>query len=265
MGTRIGLTERPRNAARGRRRSPDRDGQTTSEVRPTDTREREWNASYERRENFLFHPHEEIIRFVSRHIRKRIGFDEFTDLSPNASERRVLDLGCGIGRHVIFAHQMGLNVYGVDLSPSAVREAIEWGRREGIADIDRRVVCNDLRELPWPDGYFDYVISHGVLDSMPFPLARKAIAEAARVMAPGALFYCDLIAGDDSSHFREFAGEEIVSTRHEQGTVQSYFNFEKIQRLAERDLEIVQAVLIKREDVLGGGYRSRYHLVLKKP
>ncbi len=230
----------------------------------TDSHEREWNASYQRRDNFLFHPHEEVIRFVSRNIRKRVGFGEFVDVDAGPRHRKLLDLGCGIGRHVIFAHQMGLDVYGVDLSARAVAEAVGWASREGVPDAGKRILCSDLRKLPWPDATFDYVISHGVLDSMYFALARAAIAETARVMASGGLFYCDLISGDDSSHSREFAGEEIVSTRHEEGTVQSYFNFAKIQSLAGELFDIVQATLIKREDVLAGGMRSRYHVVLRK-
>ncbi len=230
----------------------------------SDNREREWNASYERHDNFLFHPHEEIIRFVSRHIRKRVGFAEFVDVDSGPGNRKVLDLGCGIGRHVIFAHQMGLDVHGVDLSRSAVAEAVRWASREGIPDAGDRIVCSDLRNLPWPDATFRFVISHGVLDSMYFAVARAAIAETARVMERGGLLYCDLISGDDSGHFREFAGEEIVVTSHEQGTIQSYFNFRKIQDLAAELFEIVQVTLISRQDVLTGGSRSRYHIVLRK-
>lgn len=228
------------------------------------SRVREWDASYQRGDNFLFHPHEEIIRFVSRNIRKRVGFHEFVDVDAGSRTSKLLDLGCGIGRHVIFAHQMGLDAYGVDLSPRAVAEAVGWASREGVPDAENRIVCSDLRKLPWADSTFDYVISHGVLDSMYFAVARDAIAETARVLRSGGLIYCDLISGDDSAHSREFAGEEVVSTRHEEGTVQSYFNFGKIRELAGDLFDIVQAALIQRHDVLAGRKASRYHVVLRK-
>lgn len=44
-----------------------------------DNNRAEWNSSYENRDNFVFYPHEEIIRFVSKYIRKRVGLDEFHD------------------------------------------------------------------------------------------------------------------------------------------------------------------------------------------
>lgn len=55
-----------------------------------DLKKDNWNNSYKNRDNFIFYPHEEIIRFVSKYIRKRIGIDEFMDLN---SMNKCLDLG----------------------------------------------------------------------------------------------------------------------------------------------------------------------------
>ena len=60
-------------------------------------RKSEWDASYENRDNFVFYPNEEVIRFVSKFIRKRIGFGEFRDVTQESVQGRVLDLGCGDG------------------------------------------------------------------------------------------------------------------------------------------------------------------------
>ena len=87
------------------------------------TQEKEWNDSYERRENFVFYPHEEVIRFFSKHIRKRVGLDAFKDIVPFTVPPKILDLGCGIGRHIIYAHSMGAEAYGIALSRSAIKVA----------------------------------------------------------------------------------------------------------------------------------------------
>lgn len=42
----------------------------------------EWEDSYSKRDNYLFHPHEEVIRFVSKYIRKRVGLSQFVTLCP---------------------------------------------------------------------------------------------------------------------------------------------------------------------------------------
>lgn len=224
----------------------------------------EWEDSYSKRDNYLFHPHEEVIRFVSKYIRKRVGLSQFSDILPGSSPRRVLDLGCGIGRHVMYCHDMGLEAYGVDLSETAIVAAIEWAGSRGSTELTPRLVQSDARSLPWDDGFFQYALSHGVLDSMPFDLARAVSTELARVMAPRGLFYCDLVSGDDSHHAREFSGEEIVATAHEKGTVQLYFNLSLIRSLFDGLFDITECNLIRREDVIKGGYTARYHLVLQK-
>jgi SAM-dependent methyltransferase len=225
----------------------------------------EWDKSYDNRNNFVFYPHEEVIRFTSKFIRKRVGLTEFLNVAgDDIADRRVLDLGCGIGRHVIYSHEMGLDAYGVDLSDAAVNIALDWGRQAGLLDVEQKIKQGDIRNLPWADGFFPFAISHGVLDSMPFEIARAACVELARVMPLGGIFYCDLISGDDSQHAREFSGEEVVRTSHEEGTVQLYFNLEKIQSMIHGVFEIQECNLIRRENVISGGYKSRYHLILKR-
>ena len=223
-----------------------------------------WNRSYENRDNFVFHPHEEVLRFVSKFIRKRIGLNEFRDVAPGSAGGRVLDLGCGIGRHVLYCNDMGLDSYGIDLSDAAVGVAREWARLRSFPNPDSRICQGDIRTLPWGDGFFRYAISHGVLDSMTFEIARSACLELGRVMSKDGLFYCDLISGDDSGHAREFSGEEVVETAHEQGTVQLYFNLATILKMIEGVFVVDECSLVRRENVLQGGYHSRYHLVLRR-
>jgi SAM-dependent methyltransferase len=227
-------------------------------------RQQQWNESYQRRENFVFAPHEEVVRFISKYVRKRIGLREFQDVLNLPRAAWLLDLGCGIGRHLVFAHEMGLEAYGIDLSDSAVSVARTWGAEVGMPQAGERIRIGSATQLPWPDGFFDVVISHGVLDSVPFDVARAAVVDCARVLPSGGLFYCDLISGDDSLHGREFAEEEIVATTHERDTVQSYFNFAKLQRLIEGVFQIVEATLVRRENLLEHASTARTHLVLKK-
>ena len=228
------------------------------------TKQSEWDKSYEKRDNFLFYPNEEVIRFFSIYIRKRIGLKEFRDVVPVEGVPRVLDLGCGIGRHAIYCHEMGFDAYGIDLSEEAIRVAREWGRQQQLPESEKRLLQGDIRHLPWGDGFFRYAVSHGVLDSVPFDIARAACVELARVMAVGGLFYSDVISGHDSRLAREFSGEETVTTAHEQDTIQSYFNFAKIQSMIDGVFEIEECNLIRKENVTRGGYTGRYHLVLRK-
>ena len=159
---------------------------------------------------------------------------------------------------------MGLDAYGVDLSESAIISAKKWMASSCFSNAGERIVQGDARHLPWEDGFFTFALSHGVLDSMPWDISRAACVELARTMIPGGLFYCDLISGDDSLHAREYSGEEVVQTKHEENTVQLYFNMQLIHDLIRDCFSIKECKLIRSEDVVSGGYHSRYHLVLTR-
>ncbi len=68
--------------------------------------------------------------------------------------QKILDVGCGTGRHSIELTKRGYNVTGIDLSPSMLRRAREKAESEGLS-IDFRE--HDARELPF-SAEFDLVI-----------------------------------------------------------------------------------------------------------
>jgi ubiquinone/menaquinone biosynthesis C-methylase UbiE len=223
-----------------------------------------WEASYGRRENYVFSPCDALVRFVSRYLRRRVGLDETVDVLPNAAGSRVVDVGCGIGRNLAFGTQMGLQMHGSDLSTEAVAVARQWlGRLVGPV-ADSRVVQADVRSLPWSDGSFAHAISDSVLDSMSFATAQQGVAQIARLVQPGGYFYCSLISGDESGRARQFAGEVIVDTEHERGTVQSYFNYEKVRRLLEAHFEILSCELYEVKDVLHETHQGRWHVIARR-
>lgn len=224
----------------------------------------EWNKSYENHDNFIFYPHEEIIRFISKYFRKRIDINSFTNSS---SQLTGLDFGCGIGRHVFFMDDYKINPYGIDVSFVAINKAQEWASILGKQHlINNLIKVNGDSNLPFANEFFDLVLSHGVFDSMPFKIAKDNLNEINRIIKIGGFCYMDLISGDDNVHYREYCGEEIVNTKHEENTIQSYFNFSKIIEIINGTSFIIdELILIRREKVLKNNeINSRYHLVLRK-
>lgn len=67
--------------------------------------------------------------------------------SPEAP-RRILDVGCGAGRHLRALRASGLHAFGVDLSPVLLRDA----RASGLS-----VARADMRRLPFRPASFDLV------------------------------------------------------------------------------------------------------------
>lgn len=218
----------------------------------------EWNQSYQNKDNFLFYPHEEVIRFVSKYIKKRVGIDQFIDIHKQGNESKVLDVGCGIGRHVKYLRDYDIDAYGVDFSSYAIETAV------ALTNLSEKLKVASVEKLPFENNFFDFALSHGVFDSMPFETALKGMSEMHRCLKPGGLFYIDLISGDNSDHFPEFNQEEIVTNNHEKGTIQSFFNWSKIEILTQGKWQIKEAFKIKRDSVISNGFYSRYHMVLKK-
>lgn len=216
-----------------------------------------WDTSYLKKDNFLFYPHEEVIRFVSKYIRKRIGMNDFTDAPHNLSQIKVLDAGCGIGRHVKFLIDYNLDGYGIDFSKSAIEEA-------RLSLPKDKLLVSSIDNLPFEDKFFNFVLSHGVFDSMPFEIAKNGMKEVHRCLTNEGLFYLDIISGDDSDHAPEFNQEEVVKNAHEFGTTQSYFNWSKIEDMLDNNWKVLEAFKVKRESVINNKFYSRYHLILKK-
>ena len=75
---------------------------------------------------------------------------------------KVLDLGCGTGRHALWLAARGAAVTGVDFSEGMLEEA---RRKPGAEQV--RFLCHDLHTpLPLGDGEFDLVVSGLVLEHL---------------------------------------------------------------------------------------------------
>lgn len=223
-----------------------------------------WNNSYGRRENYVFSPCDEVVRFVARYLRRRVGLDEVIDVLPGAGGSRVVDVGCGIGRNLIFGTEMGLEMYGNDLSADAVAVARQWLARKIGAAAESRIIAGDICALPWDKGFFAHAISDSVLDSMPFEVAQAGVAEIARITRSSGYFYCNLISGDETGRDPEFCSEVLVNADHERNTVQSYFNRTKIRRLLEPLFEIISCNLHQISDPVRNTRSGRWHVISRR-
>ena len=74
----------------------------------------------------------------------------------SGSIRRVLDIGCGIGRHVCHLAQHGFEVYASDHSESAIRTCQEWLQSQTLS---AEVWCGEMEEIPYPNSTFDACIA----------------------------------------------------------------------------------------------------------
>ncbi|MCC6298140.1 MAG: class I SAM-dependent methyltransferase [Anaerolineales bacterium] len=78
-------------------------------------------------------------------------------------EMKVLDWGCGRGRHVLWLREQGYQAYGVELDPMPVQNGLALVKAKGYPDDSLSLIDNKGR-TPFPDGFFDYVFSGNVLE-----------------------------------------------------------------------------------------------------
>jgi SAM-dependent methyltransferase len=214
---------------------------------------RKWDKVYSQNFMTMWYPNEDIIRFCARLIRKRLTQDTY---EIKKAAKTVLDLGCGNGRHAVYFAREGLKASGIDVSQQAIDWAIDWAQRENL-DIDFRT--GDIANLPYEDGTFDIVVSHGVLDHVPAELAKAAVNEVHRVLTKGGLFYCDLRCADDFEYGTGTLvapNTFVVDHGYEQGLVQHFFTLDEIKALFDGQFRIIYSEITERR--LEPDYERRY-------
>lgn len=90
--------------------------------------------------------------------------------------------------------------------------------------------------MPFADGYFDVVISFGVLDHITFPEAKTAIAEIRRVLADDGYLYITLRATEDAECGRgEQVGKNayLLQEGYEKAIIQHFFDMGEIEELLD--------------------------------
>lgn len=95
---------------------------------------------------------------------------------------KILDLGCGDGRHLHFFSKLDYEILGLDYAPTGLHLAGEWLSSDGLS---AELVCADMTAIPWNKEVFDAVISFLVINHNPIERIRRTIMEIHRVLRSG--------------------------------------------------------------------------------
>jgi ubiquinone/menaquinone biosynthesis C-methylase UbiE len=144
---------------------------------------------------------------------------------------RILDMGCGAGRHAFESFRRGAKVVALDASDTELKNVaglfVAMGQQgETTPEGRASVVQGSGLELPFVDASFDYIIASEVLEHIPND--SGAVSELNRVLKPkGRIaitvprFYPELINWALSNQYHEVPG----------GHVRIYRRSELIERL----------------------------------
>jgi len=113
--------------------------------------------------------------------------------------RRVLDLGCGVGRDACFLASAGFQVDAMDASASGLAYAAGQAR-----DLDLQVNFREglMTALPYADNTFDYALSFNVIYHGDSGVVGRAITEIHRILKPGGLFHGTMLSKRNVNFWR---------------------------------------------------------------
>lgn len=132
-------------------------------------------------------------------------------------DKIVLDVACGTGYGSKYLLRKGARkVVGLDISIDAIKYAKE---QYNINNEGLSFVCGNAIDLPFPDNYFDVIVSFETIEHL--KEYRKFLLECKRVLKDGGLFICSTPNKRVSSphtekpknpfHVKEFYPEEFNS------------------------------------------------------
>src|SRR5713101_937729 len=188
---------------------------------------------------------------------------DFIDELKREGAKRVLDLGCGAGRHSIVLSKAGFQVVALDVSETALKILDD---RLKIVSIDNiTLVKHEMWELPFIDNYFDGVVCTNVLHHGKLVEIKQAIREVHRVMRKASLVF---VVAFSAADFRKGNGKMLEGNTYvftngeERGIVHHFFTPEELKSCFRRfEILSFEERLIPVEE---GGNRAHFLVKLRK-
>jgi ubiquinone/menaquinone biosynthesis C-methylase UbiE len=191
------------------------------------------------------YPHETVVRWA------------FTKLNPGTGQK-VLDVGCGTGRHAFMMASEGFEITATDISRSGISFTQNLAQKKGLT-VDTRVA--EIDKLDFNSESFDGILVFGVLYYVSFEKITKSINIMHRLLKPGGQI---LIITRSDQDWRANYGDWVAPSTYnlnklqgtpaeaEQGMVQVFLTKFEVQELMQdfNDVQI-DSIALTRE---GGKY-----------
>jgi SAM-dependent methyltransferase len=138
----------------------------------------------------------------------RAGLALFADLVRDAGGGPVADVGCGPGYVTRHLHDLGVDAFGIDLSP----EMVAIARRD---HPDLRFEVGTMTDLDLADASVAGIVAFWSVIHIPDDAVPTVFAEFRRVLRPGGPLLVGFHVGDETIHTSEgYTGREISVDSH---------------------------------------------------
>jgi len=136
----------------------------------------------------IFKPYEDISKILTIFKKQKV--------------KRILDLGCGAGRNLVYLLEKGFDVYGIDCAPEGlkiIKKRLQKEKRKCSLKLG-----NVFNKLPYENNFFDAVISVQVLQHGKVNEIKGEIKEIERVLKPEGLIFITLSGRISNGKVRDY-------------------------------------------------------------
>jgi len=147
---------------------------------------------------------------------------DFLILKEDLENKVVLDIGCGYGAFVLYASEKKVKkVVGIEITEKDLETAKSCIKRDNV-----ELKVGSGIEIPFPDNYFDTVVSFEVLEHIPKNTEYQMFAEINRVLKKNGKLYL-------STPFDSFVAKLLDPAFYLTG--HRHYSLEQIHSFAEKN------------------------------
>lgn len=160
-----------------------------------------------------------------------IAFHE--QISKNIPTGKVLDLGCGQGRHTLYFAEQGYKSYGIDYIKRAIGEAKQEAKKRNLSNAHFQVM--DLFNLKFPVSNFDIVVDWSVLDHIYPEEWSRYLNNILKVLKVGGYLILTEFSADDIR-----VKDKEKNSSFDRGSYDHYFKKEELEEIFSEHFEFIQ-------------------------
>ena len=204
-----------------------------------------WDCFFGDDKHKLRYPDDYVVGFV---------FRNFGNINDKVRWKgvRILDLGCGTGRHLVFMAREGFSVCGFDYSKDALNVARSFLESH---ELDADLKEGDMVSLPWSDNYFDAVVAWGVIYFNTLSKIKKTMKEINRVLKPNGRLLASFRSKDNFFYGwgKEIERDTFITVERErEGLIYHFFDEDGVRELFEESgfiLTNIEKLILLRQNL----------------
>ncbi len=121
------------------------------------------------------------------------GVADFLQFCKKQTSGKILDVGCGNGKHILAFANAGFEGYGIDIAPSAIKFAQKIGKEKNII---ANFQVGSVLKLPYAKNDFDIIIDCGCFHHLRVSQWPKYLSNINKVLKSGGYYFLQVFSID---------------------------------------------------------------------